>query len=65
VEYPPKFDPSSAFLARILLPATQSAPGARPVADLTKLSIDNLSRLFVYPGALVARWTGLSSGTES
>ncbi len=64
VEYPrdPDFDTTSVFLARLQIAATRAAPGARPVADLTKIQIDNLSRLFVYPGALVARTAGLISG---
>ena len=65
VEYPPLFDATSVFLARIQIAATQTSPGTRPSADLTKITIDNLSRLFLFPESLVARWTGLSSGTES
>jgi hypothetical protein len=66
-EYPadPKFDRTSVFLARITIPATQTAPGVRPSYDLTKLTADNinnLSRLFLYPGALLARWAGLTTG---
>ena len=64
-EYPPLFDATSVFLARMQIAATQGAPGARPAADLTNISIDNLSRLFLYPSSLLARWTGLGSGTES
>jgi hypothetical protein len=65
VEYPsdPDFDRTAIFLARIKVAATQAAPGARPVYDLTQpIAIDNLSRLFLYPAALVARWAGLTTG---
>lgn len=65
VEYPPGFDASAIFLARIQIAATQGAGGQRPTWDLTKVSIDNFSRLFLYPASLVARWSGLSSGTQS
>jgi hypothetical protein len=65
-EYPPKFDPSSVFLARISIPATTaSPPGQRPNYNLAKISIDNLSRLFLFPASLVARTIGLTSGSES
>lgn len=63
VEYPPGFDLTSVFLARISIPAT--ANGNNPQTwDLSKVTIDNFSRLFLYPSGLVARWSGLSSGTE-
>lgn len=64
-EYPsdPDFDRSAIFLARVKVAATQAAPGAPPVYDLTQpLAIDNLSRLFLYPAALLARWAGLTTG---
>lgn len=69
-ELPPGFDATSVFLARILIPATAvpvktGDPPQPPVADLTKITIDNLSRIFLYPAALVARWVGLSSGAQS
>lgn len=64
VEYPsdPKFDRTSVFLARVKITATQDAPGARPKYDVTKLDINNLSRLFLYPASLLARWAGLTTG---
>jgi len=65
VEYPsdPDFDRSSIFLARIKVVATQAGAGAPPVYDLTKpIAIDNLSRLFLYPAALLARFAGLTTG---
>lgn len=66
-EYPqdPEFDKTSVFLARMKIPATQAGAGATPTYDLTKVnndSIDNLSRLFLYPAALLARWAGLTTG---
>lgn len=66
-EYPedPRFDRTSVFLARVKIPATQAGAGATPTYDLSKFtndSIDNLSRLFLYPGALLARWSGLTTG---
>ena len=57
-------DPSSVFLARILIPAA-AVSGQAPVANLAGISIDNFSRLFLYPASLVARWIGLTSGAES
>jgi hypothetical protein len=64
VEYPPHFDPTAVFLARISIPAQPGASGQPPTYSMGTLAIDNLSRLFVYPAALAARWVGLSSGTE-
>jgi hypothetical protein len=63
-EYPPKFDMTSVFLARIAIPSVAGAPGQPPQTDLTAITIDNLSRLFVYPASLAARSIGLSSGAE-
>jgi hypothetical protein len=63
-EYPPGFDTSSVFLARLSIPATKVV-GSAPTFDLTKISIDNNSRLFLYPAALLARTVGLTSGSES
>jgi hypothetical protein len=63
-EYPPGFDTSSVFLARLSIPATKIV-GSAPTFDLTKISIDNNSRLFLYPAALLARTVGLTSGSES
>jgi len=65
VEYPQGFDASSVFLARILTPATKGTGSNGPTFDLTRLTIDNNSRLFLYPQALVARLGGLGSGTET
>lgn len=64
-EYPPEVDASSVFLARVLIGATTGASGKPPTWDLTKLSIDNTHRLFVYPAPLIARLSGLGSGTET
>lgn len=64
-EYPSNFDTTSVFLARLQIAATQASSGARPSADLTKITIDNESRLFVLPSALMARWAGLGSGLEA
>jgi hypothetical protein len=65
VEYPPGFDTTSVFLARLLIAATAGAPGKPPTWDLTKISIDNNSRLFLYPVGLLVRLSGLGSGTET
>lgn len=62
-EIPPGFDASSVFLARISIPSTQGASGDPPNFDLNNIVIDNLSRLFLYPAALVARSVGLNSGS--
>jgi hypothetical protein len=64
VEYPPGFDASSVFLARILIGATPGVEGP-PTWDLTQISIDNNSRMFLYPAALLARLSGLGSGSDS
>jgi hypothetical protein len=67
-EYPPNFDPTAVYLARILVPATQGASGAPPSWNLTGLSsanIDNSSRLFLFPVSVISRWNGLGSGRES
>jgi hypothetical protein len=64
-EIPPGFDPSSVFLARISIPASEGAPGQAPNYNLNGIFIDNHSRLFLYPASLVARTIGLISGTES
>lgn len=65
-EYPPGFDTTSVFLARILIPATPGTGGNPPVWNLTGLTaaanIDNQSRLFIIPPSIVARWNGLGSG---
>ncbi len=65
VEYPPNFDASSVFLARILIAATAGASGEPPTCDFTKITIDNNSRMFLYPAALLARLIGLNSGTNT
>ena len=65
LEYPPGFDTTSVFLARLLIAATAGAPGKPPTWDLTKISIDNNSRLFLYPVGLLGRLSGLGSGTET
>lgn len=57
-------DPSSVFLARVKIAAT-AVSGQAPSANLAAISIDNFSRLFLYPASLVARWIGLTSGAES
>jgi hypothetical protein len=67
-EYPPSFDQTAVFLARILVPATAGTSGNPPVWNLTGLgsaNIDNASRLFVIPVSVLSRWNGLGSGTES
>lgn len=64
-EYPPGFDLSAVFLARLSIPATKGPSGQPPNFNLTQISIDNFSRLFLYPASLVARCIGLSSGLES
>ncbi len=64
-EIPAGFDPSSVFLSRLTIPATSGGAGQPPNFDLNKIIIDNLSRLFLYPSALVARTIGLNSGAQS
>ena len=65
VEIPDTLDASAVFLARITIPATAGPATQPPNYDLTKISVDNLKRLFLFPAALVARAIGLSSGTQS
>jgi hypothetical protein len=65
VEYPEGFDTTSVFLSRLLIGAAKGAAGKPPAFDLTKISIDNNSRLFLYPAALLARLAGLGSGQET
>jgi hypothetical protein len=63
-EYPPGFDNTSVFLARILIPAA-AGPGAAPTPAWDKIQQpDNSQRLFIFSSALAARWVGLTSGTE-
>ncbi len=64
VEYPPGFDNTAVFLARLLIAATPGGAGQAPTWDTTKISIDNNSRLFLYPAALLAHLSGLASGTN-
>jgi hypothetical protein len=67
-EYPPHFDQTAVFLARILIPATTGTTGNPPTWNLSGLgsgNIDNSSRLFVIPLSVLSRWNGLGSGTES
>ena len=64
VEYPPNFDATSVFLARLTIPASPVA-GSAPTLTLDTIGIDNFSRLFLYSSSLVARTSGLSSGAES
>jgi hypothetical protein len=65
-EYPPGFDASSVFLARLSIPATAPATqGQAPAFNLNTITINNLARLFIYAPSLVARTLGLNSGRES
>ncbi|HXL33868.1 MAG TPA: hypothetical protein VN953_03045 [Gemmatimonadales bacterium] len=58
-EHVPGQDPTSVFLARLLLPATLPATGGRPIRTAGEVVVDNRSRRFVYPPAALARWVGL------
>lgn len=58
-EHVPGQDPTSVFLARLVLPATLPGGGARPVRRADDVVVDNRSRRFVYPPAALARWVGL------
>jgi hypothetical protein len=65
-EYPPGFDPSSVFLARLSIPATApTTQGQPPTYNLNAIAINNLARLFIYAPSLVARTLGFSSGAAS
>jgi len=61
-EYPPGFDTSSVFLARLSIPVTGNASSPY---NFIATTIDNNSRLFLYPASLVARTLGISSGSET
>ena len=52
-------DPTSVFLARLVLPATLPASGGRPIRTAREVAVDNRSRRFAYPPAALARWVGL------
>src|SRR6266480_166436 len=52
-------DPTSVFLARLVLPATLPASGGRPIRTTREVAVDNRSRRFAYPPAALARWVGL------
>src|SRR6266567_6547506 len=52
-------DPTSVFLARLVLPATLPVTGGRPIRTGGEVVVDNRSRRFVYPPAALARWVGL------
>src|SRR5437660_6966699 len=52
-------DPTSVFLARLVLPATLPASGGRPIRSARDVVVDNRSRRFAYPPAALARWVGL------
>src|SRR6266550_2360774 len=58
-EHVPGQDPTSVFLARLLLPATLPATGGPPIRTAGEVVVDNRSRRFVYPPAALARWVGL------
>lgn len=64
-EYPPGFDTTSVFLARLLIAATAGSPGNPPTWNLNSITINNNARLFLYPAALMARFAGFASGAES
>jgi hypothetical protein len=58
-EHVPGQDPTSVFLARLVVPATLPATGGRPIRTAGEVVVDNRSRRFVYPPAALARWVGL------
>ncbi len=64
-EYPPGFDTTSVFLARILIGATAGTSGNPPTWNLSNVTINNNARLFLYPAALMARFAGFASGSET
>lgn len=54
-EYPAGYDDTAVFLARLTVAATSAGPGKKPAFDYSTINVDNMSRLFVYPVALLAR----------
>ncbi len=58
VEYVAIQDQTSVLLARITLPVTRGAVGARPTRK-AGAAVNNQLRPFAYPAALLARWSDL------
>ncbi len=52
-------DPASLFLARLVLPATEAPAGQRPQRTGQPVTVDNLSRAFVYSEGVLASIAGL------
>src|SRR5262245_44369885 len=60
LEYPPDFDRTAVFLARVVLPAAPSAaPQTAPARTSDPVRVDNAGRLFVYRARALARAQGL------
>lgn len=57
-EHPAGVDPSSVFLARVRIPASQTGDDPPERTD-DDVEIDNLSRRFVYPPGALAAWLGI------
>lgn len=56
-EHGPKQDPTSVFLARLVIPTTEAeAEGVAPLRTAEPVLVDNDSRQFVYPPGALARW---------
>jgi hypothetical protein len=59
-EYPEGYDdPTAVFLARIGVAGKSTGAGKRPSLDYSKIDVNNMARLFVYPPSLLARGIGL------
>jgi len=55
VEYPDGYDTTAVYLARITIKGSRTGPGQKPSLDYKQITVDNMSRLFIYPTALLAR----------
>lgn len=56
-------DPAAVFLARVLIPVTVSTVPRVPSRRAGDVTVDNRSRLFVYPTGLLVRWLEALQGT--
>jgi hypothetical protein len=52
-------DPTSVFLARVVIPAELPDGGGRPARTAADVRVDNDKRLFAYSTAALARWLGV------
>lgn len=59
-EYPEGYDdPTAVFLARVGVAGKSTGAGKKPALDYSKINVNNMARLFVYPPSLLARGIAL------